>query len=283
MIDLVGASLSRWSDDRYRPQNLLGLAEMSCILNVYALPALVPPEQLSDGTAVVIDVLRASTTIVHALEAGAREVLPCQDIEKAHLLASQYPANQIVLGGERGGLLIEGFDLGNSPSEYTPFSVGEKTVIFTTSNGTQAIVKCRDARRVLIGAFVNVTAVLEQLLAEECVHLVCAGTNGDYSRDDILLAGMLVERLQRQSGLIYRMNAQALTAKENWLSSFTVPAAVGGEPLPAERLAKELRSSAGGKNLVSVGLEQDILTAAQIDQFAVVPKLVAGEMRIVAT
>lgn len=255
---------------------------MSCVLNVYALPSLVTPDALVDGTAVVIDVLRASTTIVHALEAGAREVLPCEDIEEAHRRAAQYPANEVILGGERGGLPIEGFDLGNSPSEYTPYSVADKTVVFTTTNGTRAIAKSQHARRVLIAAFVNVSAVFEQLVAEESVHIICAGTDGDYSRDDVLLAGMLVERLQRQSGLIYRMNAQAITAKENWLASFTVPAAVGGEPLPAERLAQELRTSAGGKNLVRVGLEQDILTAAQIDQFATVPELVPGEMRIVA-
>jgi len=175
---------------------------MACILNVYALPSLILTNQLADSTVVVIDVLRASTTIIHALEAGAREVMPCLDIEEAHSLAARYPATQIVLGGERNGLPIDGFDLGNSPSEYTPFNVSDKTVIFTTSNGTRAVLACRDAKRVLIGAFVNVAAVFEQLVVEEHVSLVCAGTHGDYSRDDTLLAGMLVERIERQSGLI---------------------------------------------------------------------------------
>lgn len=242
-------------------------------LNVYALPSLVTPDELAGGTVVVIDVLRASTTIACALEAGASQIIPCLEVADAKSLASQFPREEVLLAGERGGLPIAGFDLGNSPSDYTPDRVGGKTILFTTTNGTRAMLACRQADRVLIGAFVNATSIAQQLVGCERIHLLCAGTEDAYSRDDILMAGLLVDRLQRQSGILYELNAQAITARENWTSSFAVPYAVGAEPLPAELLVKELRRSLGGRNLVAIGLEADIDTAAEIDRFHVVPEL----------
>lgn len=243
---------------------------MSHQLNVHALPSLVQPEELAGGVAVVIDVLRASTTMVHALQAGAAEIIPCEEVEEARRLAASLPAAQVLLGGEREGLPIEGFDLGNSPEEYESFRVAGRTIVFTTTNGTRALARCRQADQLLVGAFVNVSAVLERLLPHPVVHLVCAGTRGEFSRDDILLAGLLVERLQR-GGVRYELNAQAITARENWLSSFALPVALGGEPLDPELLAAQLRETPGGRNLVALGLDQDIRAAAQIDRFAVVP------------
>jgi 2-phosphosulfolactate phosphatase len=253
---------------------------MPQVLNVYALPTLVEPAELAGGTVVVIDVLRASTVILHALEAGAVEVIPCLEVDDARAAADELPPGQCVLGGERHGLRIDGFDLGNSPEEYTPSTVGGKTVVFTTSNGTRAMLHARLARRVLIGAFVNATAVCQQLLGQEQVHLLCAGTGGQISQDDILLAGMLVERLQRLGGMVYQQNAQAITAREFWLHSFSLPHALGAEPIEPERLARELSKSPGGKNLVALGLEDDILAAAQIDRFDSAAELDARTMRI---
>ena len=253
---------------------------MANTLNVYALPTLVAPEDLIEGVVVVIDVLRASTTIIHALQAGANEVIPCLEIDDAWAVAEQYPRDEVVLGGERNGLPIERFDLGNSPIDYTPFRVGGKTVVFTTTNGTRAIQRAHLAERVLIGAFANASAIVRELLEQTNVHLLCAGTDGQMSDDDILMAGMLVERITRQSGLLYELNVQALTAKETWLHRFALPRALGAEPLEPELLAKELRKSAGGKNLVAIGLDGDIFTASQIDQFDCVPELDPEKTRI---
>ena len=91
--------------------------------------------------------------------------------------------------------------------------MGGKTVVFTTTNGTRAMRHARKAERVLIAAFVNASAVYEALLDTERVAIVCAGTDSELSTDDILLAGLLVERLERQTGLSYAFNAQALTAR----------------------------------------------------------------------
>src|SRR5262245_20772094 len=102
-------------------------------LHVRLLPALIPLDGLNGATAVAIDVLRATTTIVTALANEAREVIPCQEIEEARVAAASRPAGSTVLGGERGGLKIPGFDCGNSPAEYTAAAVGGKAVIFTTT------------------------------------------------------------------------------------------------------------------------------------------------------
>ena len=249
-------------------------------LNVYGLPSVVSPEEMAGGTAVVIDVLRASTTIVHALEAGAVQVVPCQEIEDAHRAAAEFPESEVVLGGEREGLRIDGFDLGNSPTEYTPERVAGKTVIFTTTNGTRAMSRCGRANRVLVGAFVNARAIFEQLVGIRQIHLLCAGTRGQFGRDDILLAGLLVDRLQRAGGIDYQPNVQALAARENWTSSFTIPHALGAEPMAPEILAKELRKSPAGRNVAAIGREEDILTASRIDRFNIVPELDTRSSRI---
>lgn len=253
---------------------------MAQVLNVYSLPTLTSPEEMAGGVAVVIDVLRASTTIIHALDAGAAQIQPCLQVEDARAEASRLSEGQFLLGGERKGLLIEGFDLGNSPEEYTPDVVSGKTIVFTTTNGTQAMGQCRLAAKAYVAAFVNASAVCQKLTGQEQIHIVCAGTKGQIGNDDILLAGMIVERLEKQSGMMYTLNAQAITAKETWLATFALPYALGAEPLDPEVLAKQLRKTPGGRNLVAVGLEKDILTASQIDRFSLVPQMDPSTMRI---
>jgi 2-phosphosulfolactate phosphatase len=153
-------------------------------------------------------------------------------------------------------------------------------VVFTTTNGTRAMLHARLARRVLIGAFVNATATYRQLLGEEQIHLLCAGSQGQFTHDDVLLAGMLVERLQRLGGMGYQQNAQAVTARELWLHSFSLPHALAAEPIEPEQLARELSKSPSGKNLLALGLEDDILAAAQIDRFHHAAELDAQAMSI---
>jgi len=116
-----------------------------------------PSGAVAGGIAVVIDVLRASTTIVTALAHGAAAVAPRRSIEEALAAAADRPG--AVLGGERGGVMIAGFDLGNSPLEYAPDRVAGRPVVITTTNGTAALAVCRDAAEVLVGAIVNRTAV----------------------------------------------------------------------------------------------------------------------------
>ncbi len=249
-------------------------------LNVYALPKFVAPEDLASGTVVVLDVLRASTTIACALQSGAREVIPCLEVDEARAVPESMPGGDVILGGERSGLPIAGFDLGNSPAQYTPSRVGGKTVVLTTTNGTRAMLYARQAERILIGAFVNAAAIVERLLGQEQIHLLCAGTEGQISYDDVLAAGLLVDRIERNGGLAYEKNAQAVTAREHWLHSFALPHAVGAEPLEPGRLTQELRKTLGAKHLIELGLDADIEAAAQLDSIAIVPELDTVTLRI---
>lgn len=241
-------------------------------LKAHFLPDLTTPEALSGGVVVVIDVLRASTVIVHALAAGAREVVPCLEIEEARRVAAGLSSGQAVLGGERGGLPITGFDLGNSPEEYTPEKVAGKTVVFTTTNGTRAMQRCRQAKRVLVGAFVNARAVIEALTGEEQIHLLCAGTRGEITREDVLLAGLLAERILGDlddGAQSAEINDQLLMASQCFRASVVPGVASDIE----ERLRRELRRTQGGRNLLALGLDRDIDNAARVDRFAIVPEL----------
>src|SRR5262245_18694621 len=165
-------------------------------LDVYLLPDLAEPAALAGKTVVVIDVLRATTTIIRALAAGAREVVPCLEVEEARRISSEL-GSAAILGGERGGVPIPGFDLGNSPAEYTRERVGGKTVVFTTTNGTRAMQRCKLAGRVLLGAFVNFSAICRELSGTDEIAIVCAGTDGHVTREDTLLAGAIVDDLCR--------------------------------------------------------------------------------------
>ena len=238
-------------------------------IDVFLLPSLAEPEQLAGRTCVVIDVLRATTTIVHALAAGATQVVPCLEVEEARRVAAEI-GSTAVLGGERAGGKIAGFDLGNSPAEYTPQSVGGKTLVFTTTNGTRALTRCKGAKRVLIGAFVNFSAVCSEITAAERIVLLCGGTDGEVTREDALLAGAIVCELLRSGPAT--LNDQAELAADAWRTAVRM--------LTDRPLGMTLRDSRGGRNLIGMGHENDIDLAAQLDRFDIVPELDLATWRI---
>ncbi|QDU96410.1 2-phosphosulfolactate phosphatase [Lignipirellula cremea] len=240
-------------------------------LDVFLLPSLATDADLEGRTAVVIDVLRATTTICYALAAGARAVIPCQEVDEARRLAGLTPG--ALLGGERQGVRIEGFDLGNSPTEYDDDSVAGAVILFTTTNGTRAMQRCRGARRVLLGAFVNFSALCDSLADAEEIAIVCAGTHGEITREDVLLAGAIADdvaqRRANQPGAPQgpvRFNDQAEIAADAWR-------ALRRDPLGLSPLALTLRSSQGGRNMLELGQENDIEIAAQLDKLELVPEL----------
>src|SRR5260370_26043447 len=123
----------------------------------------VRPECLAGRLDVVIDVLRATTAIVHALAAGCTVVRPCAGVDEARQLAGEMRAGHVLLAGERDGRPVAGFDLGNSPKDYTATRCKNQTLVLTTTNGTRALVRCQSAARILVAAFVNYNAVCEQI------------------------------------------------------------------------------------------------------------------------
>jgi 2-phosphosulfolactate phosphatase len=165
-------------------------------LHVHLLPSLVPEGRLKGGVAVVIDVLRATTTIVHALAAGCSCIRPCCEVEEAKKMADGMRAGRVILAGERGGEKIPGFDRGNSPREFTRSNSEGLTLVFTTTNGTRAMLRAAEADRAILAAFVNFSAVCEQVRADKRpLHIICAGTDGEPSVEDAVLAGAFVDFL----------------------------------------------------------------------------------------
>lgn len=247
-------------------------------LRVFNLPRQVAPEELSESTVVVIDLLRATSTICQALAAGAREVVPFLEIDEA-LAAAKADRENVVLGGERHGKRIEGFDLGNSPSEYTAASVGGKRVFITTTNGTRALDHARQARRVLLGSFLNLSALVESLRNDARVDILCAGTDGKETLEDILAAGAIVELLSKRADR--DLNEGAQNARDEW-QIVTFASDRAGKKL-SQYLAAELRSTPGGENLLAINHDQDLVDCAHIDALAIVPELDVTAWRITAS
>ena len=158
----------------------------------------------SGKIAVVINVLRATSVITTALDNGAREVIPVRTVEEAQGLYATSDTANTLRGGERNALKIEGFELANSPLEYKKKTVEGKTLILTTTNGTNAINNIIGADVVVLACFRNAEAVAEYIVglsyrASHEVIIVCAGTEGHFSLDDGLCAGMLIERLKHKT------------------------------------------------------------------------------------
>jgi 2-phosphosulfolactate phosphatase len=247
---------------------------MSRLLSVHLLPALFEPAELRGGVGLVIDLLRASTTIVQALASGAEAVIACEEVDEARRTAADLAGSEpVLLGGERGGVRIDGFDLGNSPLEYTRERVGGRTIVFTTTNGTRAIRRCAEADVIRIGAFTNHRAVLKWLsLEHRPVHLVCAGTNGRITAEDCLCAGAFAWQLIEFEELYEPGNDEAQIAIDAYHAN-------AGADL---NLLEALRHSRGGRNLVALGYGADIEHAARCDLFDIVPEYDPQSGRIVA-
>lgn len=165
-------------------------------VEVFLTSANVTEEDVKDKTVIVIDVLRACSTIATALFNGARSVVPVADMAQASKLASNLDQASFLLGGERDSVRIQGYHLGNSPLEYTREVVKGRTIILNTTNGTLAITRARAARHLLIGSFLNAGRVVE--FAREAgldVTVICSGERNRVSLEDTLCAGLLVYRL----------------------------------------------------------------------------------------
>jgi 2-phosphosulfolactate phosphatase len=210
--------------------------------------------------AVVIDVLRATTTIATALAHGAAGVIPVREPDEAIAVRNRIGRDRVLLCGERGSQLITGFDLDNSPASYVRAAVHEKTLAFTTTNGTRALIDAaRDGALVLCGAFVNRAAIAHALLAGDDADalLVCAGNEGALSLEDLLCAGAIVATLAAATPPLAISDAAraALTLYES----------------AAKRLTTTVAGSAHARALRDAGFADDIVACTAIDTLDVVP------------
>ena len=264
------------------------------LVYVHLLPSLIPAGALKGGVAVVIDVLRATTTMIHGLAAGCDAIIPCGEIDEARRVAGTFPSGLSLLAGERDGLRIDGFDLGNSPGECSPEVCTGKTMVMTTTNGTKAILGSLDADRVFISAFVNRRATVEALkLDGRTIHLVCSGTDGEISLEDSLYAGSLASEIdawawaesEGRSGSIKLdpgdstfdtvfANDQAEIAASLWRENEAMIE-------DGYSLADALGDGKGGRRIIDLNLEADLEDAAQVDRFPFAAELFRDPLRIV--
>lgn len=233
--------------------------------SVAFLPTLADPAAVAGSDVVVTDVLRATTTIVSALAHGAERVIPTPEIA-AGLQWKQKLGPESRLGGERKGVIIPGYDHGNSPREFTPASIGGRTLVLCTTNGTVAMESARGAARILIGAFVNLSALAARLREAPGITVICSGTDRRITREDVLFAGALAAKLGWTSDSA-GLDDSARLALAAWQEA---AATISSGQTTLNQL---LRESAGGKNLVQLGYDEDIRFCAGIDQLPLVPGL----------
>jgi len=162
-------------------------------IDVCLSPELMHLYNVKDRTVVVVDILRATSCMVTAFAHGVGSITPLSDLEKCRLMKTK----GYVTSGERDGKKVEGFDKGNSPFEYMGEQVKGMRIAFTTTNGTQAIEKSREAKEIVVGSFLNLSAVARHLLfTENNILVVCAGWKGKVNLEDTLFAGALVDKLK---------------------------------------------------------------------------------------
>ncbi len=229
--------------------------------DVFFGPVTLPPSEWQGRVVVVIDVLRASTTIVTALAHGARAVIPFESAEEAVTRFRSFERSEVLLAGERKAARISGFDLGNSPAEFTPEVVEGKTILLTTSNGTVALAAVQGAREVLVGAFVNlaatVAAVRSHLRAGADVAVVCAGSERQFALEDAVCAGRLLRLLARRlAGAQWNDAARAVVTLER---------------KHGRDVAACLAGTVHGRALAEAGFAADIARCAELDTQVVVP------------
>jgi 2-phosphosulfolactate phosphatase len=239
-------------------------------LDVLLTPGELAPGEIAGRAVVVLDVLRATTSIVEALASGARSLFPVATIEEAIGLAKTLGRDEVLLAGERKALPIEGFDLGNSPGEFTPERVGGKIVVMSTTNGTLALNAAASGDRVIVGAWTNFQAVVDDLARTQAEPVfLCAGREKAFGLEDAVCAGQMAAALMK-----------ALPDAEWELNDGAVAALALAEEFADP--AKLFPHTAAGRAIVEAGLGEDLAHCARTDLREVLPVL-EGRQIVLAT
>lgn len=220
-----------------------------------------PASEFAGRVVAVIDVLRASTSIAAALANGARTVIPVETSDEAVMRAKAFERADVLLAGERKTKPIPGFDLGNSPREFTRAAVEGKTVLMTTTNGTPAIINTPGARDVVIASYVNYTAVLTMLRTAlrggADITIVCAGRDRLFALEDAGCAGRFVFNVtKRMADVELNDAAQACALIDRKYG---------------DQLVKLFEASEHGRLLRDSGFAEDLEECAAIDSYPVIP------------
>jgi 2-phosphosulfolactate phosphatase len=231
-------------------------------LFVYHTPERTPTDRLPD-CAVVIDVLRATTTIATALNAGAEAVQVFSNIEELMRQSESWPEDQRLRAGERGGMTVEGFDLGNSPLVCKPALVKGKRLFLTTTNGTRALQRVEHSPQVITAAQINRQAAVNYLLETqpETVWLIGSGWEGDYSVEDTACAGAIAQSILQQSA----------TSLTDLFGNDEVIGAIALYEQWKDNLLKVFHQCSHGQRLLRLAGEEDLKYCSQTDILDVLP------------
>lgn len=228
-------------------------------LEVCLSPELIHQHELSGKVVVVVDIFRATSCIVTGLANGVTAIKPVAEVEECKKLAKQ----GYLTAGERGGIKVPEFDMGNSPFEYQSEELKGKKVAISTTNGSQAIVKSEGAEEILIGAFLNLEAISEYVLqAKKDVVIHCAGWKGTVNLEDTLFAGAMIDECAEE---MKPMGDAASLAHQLYVGNHDNLFGLAKQSSHAERLA-------------GFGIEKDLEFCMTLNEYSVVPRLVNGEL-----
>jgi 2-phosphosulfolactate phosphatase len=235
-------------------------------IDVVALPTELGGGDRSEELFVVVDVLRLSSTMVTAFFHGCEAAIAVAEPAEAFALRAELP--NVLLAGEREGYRIEGFELGNSPFEMTREVVGGRTLVMCSTNGTRAIVASRAGAELIVACFLNMSAAVRYARGTgRDVTVLCSGKLGAASLEDVVCAGMLVERLAGEDP------RAELTGGARWT--------LEAHREHAGDLARMLAACEHGRYLTQIGMGRDVPYCAEVDRFDVVPRLADGTIRAV--
>jgi len=221
---------------------------------------------LKDRLVVIIDVLRASTSMITALANGCRGIIPVSETNQAKKLAQNFPPESILLCGERNEVLIPGFDLSNSPLEYTVDKVNGKKIIFTSSNGSKLFDYVQSAQKTIVAGFVNISTVSKFIIESKLdAAILCAGKNGQFGLEDVVCGGMIVDKMVDLKTDISNLNDGAIAALAMYRSF-------------AENITGMMYQASHGKRLIEIGQEVDLITCGKIDSIEMIPILNGNEL-----
>jgi 2-phosphosulfolactate phosphatase len=224
------------------------------ILEVCLSPALLANFRLEDKVVVVIDIFRASSAICTALAHGVKEIIPIDNLEQAHRLKD----SGYIVAAERKGEVVNGFDFGNSPYSFMDEKIRNKSVVLTTTNCTNAILKAKSASELLIGSFLNITSLANYLKnSSQDVLLLCAGWNNNINLEDTVFAGALAEILQND----FHIDCDAAIAAMHLYS------------IARQDMEKFLSKASHTHRLEHLHLQADIAYCLRRDETEVIPVL----------
>jgi len=225
-------------------------------LNVCLTPQLISLYNVQDHIVVIIDIFRATSSICYGIENGAEAIIPVSEVEECE--GYREKGLDYLLAAERNGEVVAGFDFGNSPFSYTEEKVAGKTVVLTTTNGTQALHLSRAAKKIVIGSFLNLTSLCNWLKTQdENILLVCAGWKNNFNLEDTLFAGAVIEQLKDFN---FKLDDAAIAANDLFQAG-------------KHDINDYLKKTSHSERLKKLGIEKDIEFCLQVDITTAIPIL----------